>query len=115
MPCRNPTAALTDILDNIVLARSFVAGMDFTKFKQDRKTVYAVTRCLEIISEAVRKLPAEIEQRYPHLPWRNMRAAGNLYRHQYDDVSEAILWKTLETGLADLEKDDPSRDRARVD
>jgi uncharacterized protein with HEPN domain len=32
-----------------------------------------------------------------------MRAAGNLYRHQYDDVSEAILWKTLDTGLTALE------------
>ena len=103
MPSKNPSAALTDILDNIVLAREFVAGLTFEEFKRDRKCVYAVVRCLEIISEAVRRLPAEIEQRYPHLPWRNMRAAGNLYRHQYDDVSESILWKTLDTGLTSLE------------
>jgi uncharacterized protein with HEPN domain len=104
MPSKSPKGALLDITENIALARAFAARMTPEEFKADRKTVYAVTRCLEIISEAVRRLPPEWEQRYPHLPWRDMRAAGNIYRHRYEDVAEDILWKTLQTGLDALEE-----------
>jgi hypothetical protein len=34
--------------------------MDLDAFAADRKTLYAVVRALEIISEASRKLPAEL-------------------------------------------------------
>jgi uncharacterized protein with HEPN domain len=36
---------------NIDLASEFVAGIDYEAFRDDTRTVYAVTRCLEIISE----------------------------------------------------------------
>lgn len=57
MPSKNPQGALLDILDNIALSQSFVVGLKFEQFKDDKKTVYATVRCLEIISEAVRRLP----------------------------------------------------------
>jgi uncharacterized protein with HEPN domain len=36
---------------------SFTEGFDYEAFVADPRTVYAVTRCLEIISEASRRLP----------------------------------------------------------
>ena len=42
------------ISDNAAPAQSFVAGMSAEQFAEDRRTFYAVTRCLEIISEAAR-------------------------------------------------------------
>src|SRR4051812_33248277 len=62
-------SALRDIKENIELARTFVAGLSLTEFKSDRKTVYAVIRCLEIISEASRRLPEELKQRHASIPW----------------------------------------------
>jgi hypothetical protein len=52
----SPGSALRDILHHIELAASFSAGFDRDAFRHDIKTVYAVTRCLEIISEASRRL-----------------------------------------------------------
>ncbi|HZU90412.1 MAG TPA: HepT-like ribonuclease domain-containing protein [Stellaceae bacterium] len=49
--------ALRDIAHHIDLAASFTAGLDYDAFRADLRTVYAVTRCLEIISEASRRLP----------------------------------------------------------
>lgn len=37
---------------HIDLASKFVAGLDYDAFQDDTRTLYAVTRCLEIISEA---------------------------------------------------------------
>jgi uncharacterized protein with HEPN domain len=51
--------SLRDILHHIDLAAQFVAGFDYATFHDDARTVYAVTRCLEIISEASRRLPDE--------------------------------------------------------
>jgi uncharacterized protein with HEPN domain len=55
------TAALRDIMHHIDLVSSFVAGFDTQSFRDDLRTVYAVTRCLEIISEASRRLPDDLK------------------------------------------------------
>src|SRR4051795_13443168 len=57
--------SLRDILFHIDLATEFVAGFDRDTFKSDLRTLYAVTRCLEIISEASRRLPDDLKARPP--------------------------------------------------
>jgi uncharacterized protein with HEPN domain len=66
------------------------------------RTVYAVTRCLEMISEATRRLDQSIRDRYPALPWRAIMGAGNVYRHDYDNVAEDRLWRTVNDSLVTL-------------
>ena len=80
-----------------------MGGLDATAFAADIRTVYAVTRCLEIISEAARRLPADLVGRHPRVPWDKIKAAGNIYRHEYDNVSPRILWTTVDSALDDLE------------
>lgn len=94
--------ALTDIRDNIRLAEQFAAGLSVEALKTDRRTFYAVTRCLEIISEAARRLPQSLRNRHPELPWRAIMGAGNVYRHDYDNVAEEIVWRTVQNNLAPL-------------
>ena len=55
---------LIDIQHHIGMARGFVAGMNYEMFKDDNLRLYAVTRCLEIISEASRRLPDELKARH---------------------------------------------------
>lgn len=100
----NPDGALADIAEHIHLARQWCAPHSLASFKEDRKTFYAVTRCLSIISEAVRRLPPSMLQRHPDLPWRQIRDAGNVYRHEYDDVLERDVWDTVKYHLRDLER-----------
>lgn len=76
--------------------------MDRRAFLEDRRSIYAVTRCLEIISEATRRLGQETEDRHPEVPWRQTKAAGNLYRHDYDNVAPEILWVTVKEALEPL-------------
>jgi uncharacterized protein with HEPN domain len=94
--------ALADIRDNCRVAREFVEGMTFAVFAADRRTFYAVTRALEIVSEAARRLPAEVRERRPDLPWRAIMGAGNIYRHDYDNVAEEFIWRTLNESVPEL-------------
>ena len=68
--------ALRDILHHIDLAISFTKGFRRDSFKSDVRTVYAVTRCLEIISEASRRLPDALKARHPEISWKQMAGAG---------------------------------------
>jgi uncharacterized protein with HEPN domain len=95
-------SALRDILYHIDLSVHFAAGFDYERFRDDLRTVYAVTRCLEIISEASRRLPDELKARHPTIRWREMAGAGNVYRHDYEDVAVSYVWTTLQNHLPPL-------------
>ena len=68
----------------------------------ERKTVYAVVRALEIVSEASRRLPDKLLHRHPEIDWVAIAAAGNVYRHEYESVDEALIWHTIQHDLAAL-------------
>lgn len=68
----------------------------------DLQALYAVIRSLEIISEASRRLSDELKARHPNIPWREMAAAGNFYRHTYEDVTPRRVWQTLREHLPPL-------------
>ncbi len=102
MPSEAASAALRDIAYHIDLAARFAAGFDAGTFRADLRTVYAVTRCLEIISEASRRLPDEMKARHPSIAWRDMAGAGNVYRHDYEDVAASYVWVTVEHHLRPL-------------
>lgn len=94
MPSRDAAQRLRDIVDNIDAVRDFTAGMDRDDFAADRKTLYAVVRALEIISEASRRVPAEFKARYAEIDWVAVAAAGNIYRHEYEGVDTELVWHT---------------------
>jgi uncharacterized protein with HEPN domain len=102
MRSRQVEAALREILHHIELAASFSAGLDQGAFKGDLKTLYAVTRCLEIISEASRRLTDDLKARHPSIGWKQMAAAGNVYRHDYEDVAAEFVWETVQRALPPL-------------
>ena len=94
--------ALEDISDNIARAMPFVDGLDLDAFLADDKTFYAATRCLEIISEASRRLPSSFKERFPEIPWRQVAGSGNIYRHAYENIQERRIWATIHEALPAL-------------
>ncbi|MFI0843472.1 DUF86 domain-containing protein [Mesorhizobium sp. IMUNJ 23232] len=94
--------ALLDILENIGHAETFLADTSKDELATDTLRFYAVTRALEIISEASRRLPATIKDRHPDAPWQQIAGAGNIYRHGYDYVSAAVVWQTVKLSLPAL-------------
>lgn len=99
MPSKSsPRRHLLDIRDNIEFARTFVKDLTFERFCADRLVFYAVTRCLEVISEASRRLPDELKARNPAIPWADIAGAGNVFRHDYEDVQHRLVWAPCKTG-----------------
>lgn len=54
---------LRDILQAFRSAQRFVEGLSYEKFINDRKTISAVVRELEIVGEATKQLPASVRRK----------------------------------------------------
>jgi len=102
MPFDRDAGRLDDIREAIGHAQEFTAGVSFDQFSRDTMRLYAVIRCLEIVSEACRRLDQQIKSRHPDLPWTQIAGAGNVYRHDYPAVGADIIWGTIQNALPPL-------------
>jgi uncharacterized protein with HEPN domain len=94
---------LQDILLAIRSIRRFVVDYDLEKFEADEKTVWAVIRGLEVIGEASKHVPQEIQERYPEVPWKDMAGMRNKVIHAYFGVNLKVVWNTATRHIPELE------------
>lgn len=99
MPERPQLLYCQDILESGSAIQSYVQGMTFDAFIQDRMRYSAVIREFEIIGEAVGKLSAELKDGYPEIPWQDIKDFRNLLAHEYFGVDLEIVWNTIHNDL----------------
>jgi uncharacterized protein with HEPN domain len=95
---------LRHMLDNIERIRRWTDGLTIDAYRGDVMLRDAVERCLERISEASRRLPAEMRSSQPQIPWRKVADIGNVLRHEYHDVADTEVWRIIVDDLRPLEK-----------
>ena len=71
-------------------------------FREDKKTVFAVVRALEIIGEATTKISETVKNHHKEVPWKNMAGMRNKLIHEYFGVNMVVIWKTIKEDLPDL-------------
>jgi uncharacterized protein with HEPN domain len=99
-----PELRLKDIVENIARIDRHLTGVHRADFLDDEKTVNAIERCLERISEAARKLRDKYDAVYPAVGWPELRKLGSVLRHDYDVVDRAELWRTLKVRIPPLKR-----------
>jgi len=90
---------LHDIVGAIDDIMQFTQGITFEQFQSDKKTVYAVVRCLEVIGEAVKKIPKAQKDKYPGIPWQEIAGMRNKLIHEYFGVDVDVLWDTVQADI----------------
>jgi uncharacterized protein with HEPN domain len=95
---------IQDILDAIVEIQKFTQEMDFSSFAKDPRSIRAVEMNFIIIGESASRIPSEVEEAYPQIPWTLMRAMRNRIVHDYFQVDEKLLWGTVQNDLPPLIK-----------
>lgn len=93
---------LQDILNTIDIATQFVESMTFEEFEADPKTIFAVTRAIEIVGEASKNIPQTLRDQYSHIPWKSITGMRDKVIHQYFGVNLQVLWETAQQDLPAL-------------
>ena len=78
---------LEDIQQAAQKAISFVQGLNRDGFTSDEKTVFAVTRALEVLGEATKRIPQSFRDQHPEVPWRSMAGIRDKLIHEYSTVN----------------------------
>lgn len=93
---------LEDIAESIAEIESFVVGLDLESFAQKREKVLAVVKLLEIIGEATKKIPNEIREQYPEIPWKSVAGMRDIFVHEYWRIDIDVVWMTVRESLPQL-------------
>lgn len=93
---------LEDILDGMNKAEALLEGVSFSQFEADFRINFAVIRALEIIGEAAKRLPEDLRQRYPDIPWKGMAGMRDRIIHGYDNVDLQIVWDVVKRDIPQI-------------
>jgi uncharacterized protein with HEPN domain len=93
---------LTDIDDSISTILSYTDGITYEQLLGDRKTREAIILNFVVIGEAIKKIPPEIIEQYPHVPWKEFAGMRDKMVHGYFSISPTIMWETIQHDLCPL-------------
>lgn len=104
MSKRETGIILRDILEQIEKLEKFIAYTDYEVFVNDDMRYYASLRCLELIGEAVRQLPAEFKEKYPEMEWGKIIDLRNIIIHEYFGIESEIIWDIVKNKVPELKR-----------
>jgi len=95
---------LNDILEKIADIGAFIEGMGYEDLETDKKTQYAVIRCLEVIGEAAKKIPDKSREKHAGIPWQEVSGMRDKLIHEYFGVDLNTVWDTIQEDLSPLKE-----------
>lgn len=93
---------IQDILTSIMDVEEFIEGMTFEDFSNDKKTVNAAIRSLEVLGEATRHIPRNVRAKYKEVPWAKMAGLRNVLIHEYMGVDLKTVWNIMTKRIYEL-------------
>ena len=102
MSARDVTVTLRHMLDAARRAGEIAAGIERVDLAPDHVPTLALTRLVEIVGEASRRVPDAVRSDHPEIPWREMAGTRDRLIHGYDEVDLDILWTIVTSHLPAL-------------
>lgn len=99
---RDPKITAQEIVLACENTIQFVDGMSFDQFLKDIKTQSAVQHQILILGEAVKRLPQDIKDKHPEVPWKNMAGTRDILIHCYEEADFEIIWNIANEQLPKL-------------
>ncbi|MBO9340141.1 MAG: DUF86 domain-containing protein [Chloroflexus sp.] len=97
---RDPRLYLDDIRESCEKIVRYSQGLDLNQLiHQDEKSFDAIVRNLEIIREAVKRIPSEMRVRYPDVEWKKIAGLRDIVAHEYFGLDEDILWDVVQNRI----------------
>lgn len=73
-------------------------------FLADETLKRAIIRSLEIIGEAIKKIPADFKVKWNTINWKNIAGMRDRLIHDYMGINYSIVWDVVKNKIPDLHK-----------
>lgn len=95
MSRHDPKVTLRQIIECAELAQQLCNQHELPGILTDWQKRLAFERVMELIGEAVKRLPDSLTQQYPSVPWKLIRGMRDRVSHGYDAIDYTTLWDTV--------------------
>jgi uncharacterized protein with HEPN domain len=99
MSLHDPRVTLTQMPGYAREAHEMAQARTRADLDRERMFELATMRLLEVIGEGATRLPNELRERHPDVPWASMIGVRNRLIHAYDRINHDIVWDIL---MADI-------------
>ena len=83
-------------------ALNLTDGVERAAFFADEGKYPGTLHYIALIGESATRVPQEIRDANPHIPWGDIIGARNRIIHGYDRIDEDRLWEIVQIGVPDL-------------
>jgi uncharacterized protein with HEPN domain len=102
MTRRDPRITLAQIRDAAQKAAALCREHTLESLLADWKETAALERFIEVVGEGVKRLPEDIKQQRPDIPWREIAGTRDHLIHGYDIVDHEVLWDAVQIDIPRL-------------
>ena len=93
---------MLQIADYARRARELCAHKTLAEVTAQWQQAFAFERVMEVLGEAVKRLPEELRRKHPEVPWQLIAGMRDKISHGYDSVDYQTLWDAVAADLPGL-------------
>ena len=102
---RDSRVYLEDILEATRKITVYTGSLSKSAFLEDEKTLDAVVRNLEVIGEAVKKLPENLRAKHSAVEWKKIAGLRDILIHEYFGLDAEIVWDIVQNKVPALDRE----------
>jgi uncharacterized protein with HEPN domain len=99
---KNIKLYISDIIESIAKIEEYTSNISEADFLKSTQSQDSVVRRIEIIGEAVKRIPAEFRDKHPDIPWKKIAGMRDILAHEYASVLMKRVWKVAKEDIITL-------------
>ncbi len=102
MSRHDPKVTLRQIIEHAERAQELCRGRTAPELATNWQVAMAFERAMEIMGEAVKRLPDDLRAKHPSVPWRQIAGMRDRLSHGYDSVDYELLCNAVRDDVPQL-------------